>query len=119
MSLYGSLADLVVVLHLTFVVFTLLGGLLTLRWRWIALIHLPAAAWGGFVEVTGRICPLTPLEQRLRRAAGGSGYEGDFIERYLMPIIYPPSLTREIQLALGALLVLVNVSVYAVVWRRR
>ena len=116
---YGLLADLVVTLHLAFALFTVLGGLLALRWRWFAWLHLPAATWGGFVEVTGRICPLTPLENWLRSVAGGSTYEGDFIEHYLVPIVYPPSLTREIQLALGALLVVVNSAIYTIVWRRR
>ena len=99
---YRVLADLVVTLHLAFVLFTVLGGLLALRWRWVPWLHLPASAWGGFVEVTGRVCPLTPLENRLRGAAGGSAYEGDFIEHYLVPIVYPPSLTPQIQLALAA-----------------
>src|SRR5512135_1510455 len=96
---YRALADLVVTLHLAFVVFTALGGLLALRWRWIPWLHLPAAAWGGFVEATGRVCPLTPLENWLRGAAGGPVYAGDFVEHYLLPIVYPPRLTREIQLA--------------------
>ncbi len=116
---YLALADLVVTLHLAFVVFTALGGLLALRWRWVPWVHLPAAAWGGFVEVTGRICPLTPLENRLRNGAGGSIYEGDFVQHYLMPIVYPPSLTREVQFALAAALIVVNIVVYAVVWQRR
>jgi hypothetical protein len=116
---YGLLADLVVALHLAFVLFTVLGGLLALRWRWIPYLHLPAVAWGGFVEVTGRICPLTPLENSLRAASGDAVYQGDFIAHYLVPIVYPPSLTPEIQLALGALLVAVNVAIYTVVWRRR
>lgn len=115
---YRLLTDLIVALHLTFVLFTALGGLLALRWRWFPWVHLPAAAWGGFVEVTGRICPLTPLENWLRVRGGGSAYEGDFIERYLVPIVYPPSLTREIQLTLGAFLVLINGAIYAKVWHR-
>jgi hypothetical protein len=113
------LADLVVVIHLLFIVFMALGGLLAVRWRWVPWLHLPAAAWGGFVELTGRICPLTPLENQLRRAAGGAGYKGDFIEHYLLPVIYPAGLTREIQFALAALLVVINAVIYAVVWRRR
>jgi hypothetical protein len=100
-------------------VFVALGGLLALRWRWLPWVHLPAAAWGGFVELTGRICPLTPLENRLRRAAGRSGYEGDFIEHYLLPVIYPAGLTREIQLLLAALLLVLNIVIYAIVWSRR
>ena len=113
------LADLVVIIHLLFIVFVALGGLLALRWRWVPWLHLPAAAWGGFVELTGRICPLTPLENQLRRAAGSAGYEGDFIEHYLLPVIYPAGLTREIQFGLAALLVVINALIYAVVWRRR
>jgi hypothetical protein len=117
--LIAVLADLVVVLHLAFVLFVVLGGLLALRWRWMPALHLPAAAWGVFVEITGRICPLTPLEQRLRSGVGASAYEGDFVERYLIPIVYPPSLTREVQVALAAFVILVNVAIYTIVWRRR
>ncbi len=115
---YRLLADLVLVLHLAFVLFAVLGGLLALRWRWFPWLHLPAAIWGGFIEATGRICPLTPLENRLRGAAGVSAYGGGFIEHYLLAIVYPPGLTREMQLALGALLVIVNIVVYAAVWKR-
>jgi hypothetical protein len=111
------LADLIVALHLAFVLFTALGGLLALRWRWLPWLHLPAAGWGGFIELTGRICPLTPLENQLRSVGGGAAYEGDFIQRYLMPIIYPPGLTREVQLTLAALLIIVNGTIYAYVWR--
>ena len=117
--MFGLLADLVVVLHLVFILFAALGGLLALRWRWMPWLHLPAAAWGAFIEVSGGICPLTPLENRLRAAANQPVYAGDFVERYLMPLIYPESLTHGMQIALGAALVLVNAVVYAVVWRRR
>jgi uncharacterized protein DUF2784 len=113
------LADLIVVIHLLFIVFVALGGLLALRWRWVPWLHLPAAAWGGFVELTGRICPLTPLENQLRRAAGSAGYDGDFIEHYLLPVIYPAGLTREIQFGLAALLVVLNAVIYTIFWRRR
>ncbi|MDO8631537.1 MAG: DUF2784 domain-containing protein [Phycisphaerales bacterium] len=116
---YRLLADLVVILHLAFLLFTVLGGLLVFRWRCFPWIHLPAAIWGGFVEVTGRVCPLTVLENWLRRAGGGSGYERDFIDRYVVPIVYPPGLTREIQLALGAFLVMVNGAIYVIAWRCR
>lgn len=115
---YQLLADLVVLLHLTFVLFALLGGLLVLRWRRVAWIHVPALVWGAFVEVTGRICPLTPLENRLQMAAGRTGYEGDFVVHYLVPILYPAGLTLDIQLALGVVLVVFNLIVYAFVWRR-
>jgi hypothetical protein len=116
---YGLLADLIVAIHIAFVVFVVLGGLLALRWRWILWLHVPAAVWGVYIEATGRICPLTPLENRLRTAAGGSAYEGDFLARYLGPILYPPTLTREMQLALGALVIVINAAIYIVVWRRR
>ena len=112
-------ADLVVLVHLAFVLFVVLGGLLALRWRWMPWLHLPAAIWGAAVELFGWYCPLTPLENSLRRAGGAAGYEGGFVERYLLPLLYPGDLTREIQLVLGALVVLVNVAIYLVVWRRR
>ena len=115
---YRALADLVLVLHLVFIVFVVAGGLLTLRWRWAPLVHLPAAFWGVFVEVSGRVCPLTPLENALRRAAGASGYSGGFIEHYLVPAIYPSLLSHPVQLLLGGLVVLANVLVYSVVWQR-
>lgn len=114
---YRLLADFVVILHFGFLLFTVLGGLFVFRWRWFPWIHLPAAIWGGFVEMTGRLCPLTALENWLRRTGGGSGYERDFIDRYVVPIVYPPGLTREIQVILGALLVLVNGAIYVMAWR--
>lgn len=114
---YRLLADFVVILHFGFLLFTVLGGLFVFRWRWFPWIHLPAAIWGGFVEMTGRLCPLTVLENWLRRTGGGSGYERDFIDRYVVPIVYPPGLTREIQVVLGALLVLVNGAIYVMAWR--
>ena len=113
------LADLVVVLHGAFIVFVVAGGLLVLCWRWAPALHLPAALWGVFVELTGRACPLTPLENSLRRAAGDAGYAGGFIEHYLLPVIYPAALTPRVQLVLAAGVVVANALVYAVVWRRR
>jgi hypothetical protein len=112
------LADLVVLLHLGFIAFAALGGLLALRWRWMPWLHLPAALWGGFVEASGRVCPLTPLENALRRAAGEAGYGGGFIEHYALPLVYPEGLTREAQLVLAGLLVAANAVIYAIVWRR-
>ena len=91
-----------------------------LRWRWIPLVHLPAALWGVYIEISGGICPLTPLENALRRAAGSSGYSGSFVEHYIVPVIYPASLTSAVQLTLAASLVLANLAIYsAVVWSRR
>ena len=116
---YSWLADLVLLVHLLFIVFAVGGGALALRWRRMPWLHLPALAWGATVEFTGWICPLTPLENALRRAAGSATYSATFIERYLMPVIYPGELTRELQWALGVLLLVINGVVYAVVWRRR
>jgi hypothetical protein len=115
---YTSLADAVLILHLCFVLFVVLGGLLVLRWRRLAWLHLPAAGWGALVEFTGWICPLTPMENTLRRAAGGEGYETTFVERYLVPLVYPGDLTREMQVVLGLLVVAVNLGVYGFLWRR-
>ncbi|MFO1299321.1 MAG: DUF2784 domain-containing protein [Burkholderiaceae bacterium] len=112
-------ADLVVLLHLAFVAFAMLGGILV-AWRArIAWLHLPAAAWGAWIEFSGAICPLTPLENHFRRMAGASGYAGGFVERYLIPIVYPPGLTAQAQQWLGALVVVVNLTVYAWVAARR
>lgn len=118
MSLSRLLADALVLVHLSFVVFVVLGGLLSLRWRWAAALHLPAALWGALIEFQGWVCPLTPLENRLRRAAGQEGYSGGFVEHYVLPVLYPSGLTTETQLVLGALVVVVNVTVYGWVYRR-
>jgi hypothetical protein len=113
-------ADAVVVLHLAFVVFAVAGGLLVLRWRWIALPHLAALAWAAYVEFSGRICPLTPLENALRAGAGEAAYAGGFVEHYLLPVLYPAALTRELQSVLGAGLLAFNAAVYAAVaWQVR
>lgn len=117
-TIYGVLADAVVVAHLAFVVFVVVGGFLALRWRPVVWLHLPCALWGAYVELAGEVCPLTPLENRLRRLAGEAGYGGGFIERYLMPVLYPGELTREIQIALGVGVILLNAVVYAVLVRR-
>lgn len=113
------LADAVVLFHLAFIAFALLGGLLALRWRWMPWLHLPALAWGALVEFTGWMCPLTPLENALRLAAGDAVYSGDFVGRYLLPVLYPAGLTREVQWMLGGVLLLVNAGAYLLVWRRR
>jgi len=114
---YRFLADLVVLAHLAFIVFALLGGLLALRWRWMAWVHLPAVAWGVAVELAGWICPLTPLENALRRAGGSSGYTGDFVDHYIVPVIYPVDLTREIQIVYGLLALALNLAIYVAVVR--
>ena len=119
MKLYGALADAVVAVHFLFVLFVLFGGLLVLRWRWVRWLHLPAAAWGALIEFAGWTCPLTPLEKWLRRQGNGAGYEGGFIEHYILPVLYPRALTRNTQLVLGLVVVLLNLFIYWRVFRRR
>lgn len=115
---YRILADAVLALHFAFIAFALLGGLLVVRWPQLAWVHLPAAAWAAGIAFFGGICPLTPLENRLRAAGGESGYTGGFIEHYLEALIYPDWLTREIQVALGAVVLAVNVFAYARLFRK-
>lgn len=115
---YRILADLLVGVHVLFVAFVVFGGLLALRSLWIAAAHLPAAAWGALIEFRGWVCPLTPLENSLRASAGQAGYDGGFIEHYLVPVLYPGGLTRGLQIVLGSLVVAVNLVVYGLVlWR--
>ncbi|MGL4233995.1 MAG: DUF2784 domain-containing protein [Casimicrobium sp.] len=121
--IYRLLADLVLVIHFAFIVFAVAGAALLL-WRrvprWFALVHLGCAAWASYVMFNGRICPLTPIENSLRRLGGETGYTGSFIERYLLGVIYPQGLTRDVQVALGAGVLLLNVAIYGlVVWRAR
>jgi hypothetical protein len=111
-------ADLVVLVHLGFILFVILGGWLVLLWPKIAWIHIPAAIWGAFIEFAGWICPLTPLENWLRRAGGSAGYTGGFIEHYIVPIVYPTELSRETQILLGAVVMVVNCVAYGVWWIR-
>ncbi|CAN7531054.1 DUF2784 domain-containing protein [Cupriavidus necator] len=119
MPITAWLADLVVIVHGLFILFVVAGGLLALRWPRVAWLHLPAAAWGVLIEWSGWICPLTPLENTLRQAAGQAGYSGGFVERYLLPLIYPAGLTPAVQLWLGLVVLVVNAAVYALWWRRR
>ena len=118
-SLPAVLADLVVGIHFLFVVFVVLGGLLVLRRPWVAYLHIPAAVWGAAIEFAGWVCPLTPLEHWLRRRAGEGAYAGGFIEHYILPLLYPSALTREIQLLLGVFVIAVNVAIYGYVFRKR
>ncbi|AAZ34506.1 DUF2784 domain-containing protein [Pseudomonas savastanoi pv. phaseolicola] len=115
---YRVAADAVVAFHLLFIVFVLFGGLLVVSRPWLALLHVPAAAWGAAVEFLHLYCPLTPLENTLRRTAGEQGYDGGFVEHYLIPLIYPAGLTPGIQLWLGGIVLLVNVSVYGLLLMR-
>lgn len=115
---YGLAADAVTAIHFLFVVFVGLGGLMAIRWPKLAWLHVPCALWGAAISFGGWICPLTPLEVRLRMLAGQGGYEGGFIEHYIVPILYPAALTREIQFVIGAGVILINAMAYAVVIRR-
>ncbi|MGH9240482.1 MAG: DUF2784 domain-containing protein [Vicinamibacterales bacterium] len=119
MSIDAALAAAVVAVHVLFVLFVVAGSALALRWPRIAWIHLPAATWATFVEFSGGICPLTPLENALRRRAGLEPYAGDFVATYVFPVLYPEGLTRQAQIALGVVVVAVNVVAYTVVLRRR
>ena len=112
-------ADLVVVAHAAFVLFVVFGGLLVLKWPRLAWVHLPAAVWGAAVEFGGWICPLTPLEQFLRSQAGEPVYSGDFVARYLLPVLYPDGLTRETQIVLGTAVSAINGVLYALAFRQR
>jgi hypothetical protein len=114
---YQAAADLVVLVHLAFIAFVIFGGALALRWRWVAWVHLPAVLWGVLLEWCGWMCPLTPLENWLRRASGAAEYAGGFVERYVLPIVYPATLTREVQVALGLLVCVVNAVIYWRLWR--
>jgi hypothetical protein len=116
---WGLLADLVVLLHLGFVLFVTLGGLLAFRWRRAPWVHLPAALWGIWIELSGGICPLTPLENWLRVKGGASGYSGGFVEHYVVPVLYPAALTRETQYLLAGTVMVANLLVYAALWRHR
>lgn len=117
--LYRILADLVVSVHLAFVLFVALGGFLVLRRSGVAWFHLPAAVWGVFIELSGWVCPLTPLEVGLRIRGGEAGYEGGFVEHYIIPLLYPGNLTRTQQVLLGLVVLAVNAAVYLMAFRRR
>ena len=115
---YLLIADLLVLLHLAFVGFVVLGAFLVLRMPGLAWIHLPCALWGALIEFAGWVCPLTPLENRFRQLGGQAGYAGDFVEHYLLPVLYPQNLTRPVQVALGTLVLIVNAAAYWRLWRR-
>ena len=116
---YALLADFIVVVHLVFVGFVILGGLLVWRWPWVSYLHLPAVCWGVGIEWMGGICPLTPLEIWLRSRAGAAVYETDFVAQYLLPLLYPAGLTRAAQFAIGSAVLTVNVLIYGLIWRQR
>lgn len=117
--IYSFLADLLVVFHLVFILYVIAGALLIIKWPKTLWLHLPSCFWGMTVEFTGWICPLTPWEIQLRRLAGEEGYTGSFIEHYLIPIIYPSGLTREVQMVLGGTVLIVNLSLYTLILIKR
>ena len=113
------LATVVVAAHVLFVAFVVIGGLLVVRWRKLLYLHLAAVTWAVYIEWSGAICPLTPLENTLRAAAGLETYAGDFVAEYVFPVLYPGGLTRGAQLVIGAAVVVVNGCIYATLLRHR
>lgn len=107
-------ADLLVLLHLAFIIFVVAGGLAAFKWPWMAFLHIPAAGWGALIEYKGWICPLTPWENRLRQLAGQEGYTEGFIEHYILQLVYPPGLTRDMQSTLGTFVIVINLLIYGV-----
>ncbi len=115
---FRVLADLTVVVHFGFVLFVVFGGLLVVRWRRLAWLHVPAVCWGAWTEFAGVVCPLTPLENWLRAQGGESAYTSTFIEHYIVPVLYPSSLTRGVQMILGAIVIVLNAAAYTMILRR-
>ena len=109
---------MVVLIHLCFIAFSVLGGFLVLKWRWCVCFHIPAVLWAALIEFRGWLCPLTPIENWLRQAGGAAGYKAGFIEHYIVPIIYPSSLTQKMQITLGLLVLTINLCIYGWVWYR-
>lgn len=116
---YQILADITIIIHFLFILYVGLGGLVVLKWNWTAFIHIPAAAWGALIMFMGWICPLTYVENDLRQLAGQDGYSEGFIEHYIIPLIYPETLTRELQIGVGIFVLVLNVVVYTVLVKRR
>jgi len=114
--LYSIAADIVVIVHLIFVAFVVLGGLLVIKKRKIVYFHIPAVIWGTLIEFFGWICPLTPLEQKLRMLAGQSGYSESFIEHYIIPVLYPDFLARDLQIFLGLFVIIINLVIYCYIF---
>jgi drug/metabolite transporter superfamily protein YnfA len=115
---YSLLANAIVLTHFLFIAFVIFGGFLVICWPRVAFVHLPAAVWGAVVEIFGWICPLTPLENHFRMLSNENSYSGDFIARYLIPIIYPENLTTTIQQSLGCLVIVVNIILYTIAIRK-
>lgn len=116
--IYWLLANAVLLLHLAFILFVVAGGLLVAWKPGFIWLHIPAAIWGALIELLGWYCPLTPLENHFIKLSGESGYEGGFIEHYLLPVIYPHALTYQTQIVLGSIVLAVNALIYFWLWRR-
>ncbi|MBN1598065.1 MAG: DUF2784 domain-containing protein [Bacteroidales bacterium] len=116
--LFKLLSGFIVVLHLIFIIFVLFGALLALRWRKVIWLHIPAVVWGALIEFLDKICPLTPLENYFRNLGGSEVYSGDFIEKYINPVLYPTFLTRNLQLILGLIVIAVNLIAYIYVFHK-
>ncbi len=112
------LADLIVILHFSFILFVILGGLLVIKWKKFICLHMPAAIWGMLIEFFGWFCPLTTLENQLRQNKNGEAYSSGFIEHYIIPLIYPEGLTREIQIAMGIAVIIINLLIYSLVIKK-
>ena len=117
--IYRVLADIIVLIHLAFIIFVIFGGFLVLRWRWFFWFHIPAAIWGALIEFAGWVCPLTPLENQFRIKSCIAGYQSGFIEHYIIPLIYPDELTRSFQITLGIFVIVINVSIYFLIFFRK
>ncbi|MEE9238830.1 MAG: DUF2784 domain-containing protein [Thermodesulfobacteriota bacterium] len=115
---YKFLADLVLFIHFTFILFVVFGGFTVLKWSRIIYYHIPAALWGAVIEISGWVCPLTPLEIELRVRAGSGFYSGGFVNHYLAPIVYPPGLTQQLQYYLAAGVIIINAAAYYLVWKK-
>lgn len=115
---YALLADLTLLLHATFILFVVFGGILVFRRRGIAWLHVPCALWGALIEFRGWICPLTHLENDLRTKAGAGGYSGGYIDHYLMPLVYPQGLTSDVQIMLGVAVLVINAVIYTLLWHK-
>jgi hypothetical protein len=118
-AIYSLGAALVVLVHFLFVVFVAAGALLGLKWRGSTWMHLPAVAWAAYIEFSGAICPLTPLENEFRAKAGLDHYSGDFVARYLFPVLYPEGLTRRAQVIIGLVVLAANLALYTFVYMNR
>ena len=117
MTLY--LADLVLVVHMLFIIFVLFGGLIVLKWHKVMWIHIPCALWGAIIEFLGWVCPLTYLEIYFHEIYNANSYENSFIQNYLLPVIYPPGLTTDSQFLLGVIVIVINLIIYFIIWRYR